>query len=245
MRLDNQVAVITGGGGGIGRATSLSFARAGASVIVTDVDYEAAKNVVDQIIAEEKHATAIQADVTNVKSVSKMVDTVLQQNHTIDILVTSAGVQSRYWVHELPLNEFRHMLDVNLLGSFLPCKAILPHMYQKKAGNIIFIASDSGKKGYAFASAYCASKFGVLGFMESLAEEAHSHKVRVNAVCPAGVQTKMPQNLVNPDGSSSDTSEWMLPEEVADVVLFLASDKSKAIHGQSINVYGGVSNPFY
>jgi NAD(P)-dependent dehydrogenase (short-subunit alcohol dehydrogenase family) len=132
------------------------------------------------------------------------------------------------------------MLDVNLLGVFNCCQAVLPAFYSRGRGNIVIIASNSGKTGFASNAAYCASKFGVLGFMESLAAESRPRGVRVNAICPAGVKTRMGDGLREADGRLLDQAGFMAPEEIADVALFLASDQSRAIHGQSLNVYGGV-----
>jgi 3-oxoacyl-[acyl-carrier protein] reductase len=158
----------------------------------------------------------------------------------LDIVVAAAGIQRRYFVHDLPPAEFQAMLDVNLLGVYNVCQAVLPHFYARRSGNIVIIASNSGKAAYAYNAAYCASKFAVLGFMESLAAEAKPYRVRVNALCPAGVQTPMGDGLLEADGRPVDMSHFMAPEEVADVALFLASDQSRAIHGQALNVYGGV-----
>ena len=154
--------------------------------------------------------------------------------------MANAGIQRRYFVADLPRTEFQAMLDVNLLGVFLTCQAVLPTFYERQQGNIILIASDSGKHGYAYNAAYCASKFAVLGFMEALADEAKHYRVRVNALCPAGVKTDMGKQLKEADGNAVNDTYFMEPEEVADVALFLASHQSRAIHGQAINVYGGV-----
>ena len=136
--------------------------------------------------------------------------------------MANAGIQRRYFVANLPREEFQAMLDVNLLGTFLTCQAILPTFYTRQQGNIILIGSDSGKRGYAYNSAYCASKFAVLGFMEALADEARPYRVRVNALCLAGVKTDMGKRLQEADGTSVNDTYFMETEEVADVALFLA-----------------------
>lgn len=240
MQLQNKVAIVTGAGRGIGRAIALTYARAGARLVIAERNLNDAQKVAAEIHALGQPATAIETDVTAEASIASMVQQTLETFGTIDILATNAGIQRRAAVHALPLAEFQAMLDVNLLGAFLCCKAVLPTLYAKRDGNIVMIASDSGKHGYTHCAAYCASKFGVLGFMESLADEAREYAVRVNAICPAGVKTHMSDTATWADGSPLDTTHFMEPEEIADVALFLASQQSRALHGQSLQVYGGV-----
>lgn len=241
MQLAGKVALVTGAGRGIGRAIALTYAREGARLVLAEHNLTDARKVAEEIAALGQEALAIETDVTSEGSVASMVRQVLVTWGTIDILTTNAGIQRRYFVADLPLAEFQAMLDVNLLGTFLCCKAVLPTLYAQRSGNIVMIASDSGKQGYAYNSAYCASKFGVLGFMEALADEARSYGVRVNAICPGGVKTQMSDTVTWPDGRLLDTTYFMEPEEIADVATFLVSEKSRAIHGQSLQVYGGVN----
>lgn len=240
MQLADKVAIITGGGRGIGRAIALAYAREGASIVIAEQDLEQAQRVVAEIQALGVDALAVKTDVSQQSSVERLVQQALTHFGTVDILTTCAGIQRRYFVHELPTTEFQAMLDVNLLGTFQCCKALLPVLYAKREGIIVMIASDSGKHGYAYNAAYCASKFAVIGFMESLADEARAHRVRVNAICPAGVKTRMSDEATWGDGRALDTTNFMEPQEVADVALFLASAQSRGIHGQSLQVYGGV-----
>jgi 3-oxoacyl-[acyl-carrier protein] reductase len=239
-QLKDQVAIVTGAGKGIGREIALTFAREGANIIIADKSPQLASQTYQAIKAIGKKAIAVTTDVTQEESVVEMVRQALEVFGTIDILVSNAGIQRRYFVADLPREEFQAMLDVNLLGAFLTCQAVLPTFYTQQQGNIILIGSDSGKRGYAYNSAYCASKFAVLGFMEALADEARPYRVRVNALCPAGVKTDMGKMLQEADGTSVNDTYFMETEEVADVALFLASHQSRAIHGQAINVYGGV-----
>lgn len=239
-QLKNKVAIVTGAGKGIGRAIALAFAVEGADVVIADISEQLATETADAVRAIGRKAIALSTDVTQEQSITNLVEQTLLSFGTIDIVVANAGIQRRYFVADLPRSEFQAMLDVNLLGVFLTCQAVLPTLYSKQQGNIILIASDSGKHGYAYNAAYCASKFAVLGFMEALADEAKHYRVRVNALCPAGVKTDMGKQLKEADGNFVDDTYFMEPEEVADVALFLASHQSRAIHGQAINVYGGV-----
>jgi NAD(P)-dependent dehydrogenase (short-subunit alcohol dehydrogenase family) len=240
MQLSGKVAIVTGAGRGIGRAVALTFAREGASIVVADREPELAASTSQDIQALGGKALSIPTDVAQEASVTAMVQQALEVLGTVNLLAVCAGIQRRYFVQELPASEFQSMLDVNLLGVFYCCKAVLPTLYAKRDGTIVIIASDSGKHGYAYNAAYCASKFGVLGFMESLADESRDYRVRVNAICPAGVKTQMSATTLQRDGSHYDMTHFMEPEEVADVALFLATPQSRAIHGQALQVYGGV-----
>ena len=240
MQLTGKVAIVTGAGRGIGRAIALKLAREGADIVVAEYVAEQAEAAAEEIRALGRRALAVSTDVAQEDSVNAMLAQALKHFGALDILVANAGIQRRYFVHELPSSAFSEMLSVNLLGVFHSCKAVLPTFYSRQSGTIVIVASDSGKHGYAHNAAYCASKFGVLGFMESLADEARAYKVRVNALCPAGVKTAMSAVTPKTDGSRLDTSFFMEPDEVADVALFLATPQSRAIHGQSLQVYGGV-----
>ena len=240
MKLENEVAIVTGSGRGIGKAIAMTCAREGAKVVVADIDPKNAAGVAESINHSNGQAIAVETDVSDEASVLSMVSTAEQEFGSVDILVANAAIQKRFFVHEFPVDTFREILDVNLVGAFNCCKAVLSSMYERKRGNIILVASNSGKTGYPFNSAYCASKFGILGFMESLAAEAKESKVRVNALCPAGVKSEMSASIRRPDGQPYDLTHHMEPEEIAEVAVFLASETSGAIHGQSINVYGGV-----
>ncbi|WP_376795801.1 SDR family NAD(P)-dependent oxidoreductase [Thermogemmatispora sp.] len=241
MLLAGQIAIVTGAGRGIGRAIALAYAREGASLVIAEKDREPAQEVAEKIRGLGGQALVIETDVAQESSVNAMVERVLRELGTIDILVTNAGIQRRYFVHQLPTAEFQAMLDVNLLGTFYCCRAVLPTLYARRTGTILMIASDSGRRGYAYNAAYCASKFAVIGFMEALADEARAYAVRVNALCPAGVKTRMSESVTWGDGRPLRLEHFMEPEEVADVALFLVGPGARAIHGQAIPVYGGVT----
>ena len=242
MSLTGKAAIVTGAGSGIGRAIAVALANAGARVAVADFYAERAGQVAQEIKDQGGSSLAVAMDVTQPADCARLAQLVQAEWGAVDVLVANAGIQRRYPVHELPPDEFQAMLDVNLLGVFNCCQAVLPALYSRGRGNIVIIASNSGKTGFATNAAYCASKFGVLGFMESLAVESRPRGVRVNAICPAGVKTRMGDGLLEADGRPLDMSGFMEPEDIADVAVFLASDQSRAIHGQSLNVYGGVDN---
>lgn len=238
--LDGQVALVTGAGSGIGRATALALAAAGAKVAVADLNAAGAAAVASEIEAGGGAALVLTLDVTQPAGCARAVADLTGHWGAVDVLVANAGIQRRFFVPDLPPAELQAMLDVNLFGVLHCCQAVLPGMYARGQGNIILINSNSGKRGFAFNAAYCASKFAGLGFMEALAEEARAHHVRVNAICPAGVNTPMGAPLREANGAPVDMRDFMDPAEIADVVVFLASEQSRGIHGQSLNVSGGV-----
>lgn len=238
--LEGRVAVVTGGARGIGRATCIALARRGAHVAVADLDVADAASVSDEVRAAGGIAEAFPCDVRSQTSMDALMTAVIDRLGRLDVLVPNAGVASRAFVHELEEAEFERLLDVNLLGVFRTCRAALPSLYAQRRGTIVIVASDASKEGEGGAAAYTASKFGVLGFMESLAEESRDRGVRVNAVCPTGVRTALSLTLTRADGSPYDSSSWLDPEEVAEVIAFLASDASGAMTGTSVDIPGGV-----
>ncbi|MEO8463643.1 MAG: SDR family NAD(P)-dependent oxidoreductase [Chloroflexota bacterium] len=238
--LEGRLAVVTGGAAGIGRATCLALASRGARVAIGDVDVANAIAVVEAITARGGEAAAFHVDVRDQASVDAFISAATERFGQVDIVVPNAGVASRAFVHELEEEEFRRMLDINLLGVFRTCRAALPGLYERRAGTIVIVASDAGKRGEGGAAGYTATKFGVLGLMESLAEEARTYGVRVNAVCPSGVKTALSLSLERADGTRYDSTSWMEPEEVAEVIAFLASDRSRALTGTSVDIPGGV-----
>jgi NAD(P)-dependent dehydrogenase (short-subunit alcohol dehydrogenase family) len=241
MQLADKVAIITGAGRGIGRAVALLFAREGAHIVIAERDPKSAAAVAEEVQALGQRALAIETDVAEEAAVTGMVQQTLTTFGTVDILVCNAGIPARHYLHEHPTSDFKAVLAVNLLGAFYCCKAVLPTMYAKRDGNIIFTISRSGQRSTGFNAAYCASKFAQRGLMESLAEEARAYGVRVNAVCPGGVKTELARTCKLHDGGLIDTSGFLEPEEVADAALFLASAQSRGMHGKCLDVHGGVN----
>lgn len=222
--LTDQVAFITGAGRGIGRAISLAFARAGcdiAAVARTEEEIEETAGLVREL---GRSAVALPADVAHEDQVAKAAAQARQALGEIDILVNNAGFLKIEPVAETSLEDFDRTLDVNLRGAFVCIKAVLPGMIERGRGVILNIASTSGKRWYRGQGAYCAAKHGILGLTRVLAEEMREHNIRVSAICPGGVNTR----LVQEQRDDIVAEQWMDPEDIAGLAVFLASLPPKA-----------------
>jgi len=249
--LNGKVALITGGGRGIGRAIALAFAREGARIVV------AARTAaqVEQVAAEIGNgAIAVVCDVSNSESVTQMFAQTSEQLGDVDILVNNAGIAESSTIVTTTDDFWARHLAINLSGTFYCTRAALPAMLEKKWGRVINIASIAGKVGAPYIAAYAASKHGVMGLTRSVALEVAAAGVTVNAICPGYVDTEMVtrgiQRITTRTGRSADEAlealKKMSPqnrlataEEVAAVALLLASDEGRGINGQGINVDGG------
>jgi NAD(P)-dependent dehydrogenase (short-subunit alcohol dehydrogenase family) len=239
MSLEHKVAIVTGGGSGIGRAIALAYARAGAHLAIADINLEMAESVKQAIVDMKRQAAAIQCDVSQKADVAYMVRKVVEEFGAVDILVNNAGITLRSRVIDMPVEDWDRTMAINLRGPFLCAQAVLPHMMQQRSGKIINISSDSGKHGWATGSAYCASKFGLLGLTEALSKEvAEEYGIRVNAICPGFVDTPMGRQAITAIGAEVDWSKVIQPEQIADIAVFLASDGSRAMFGVSVDAFG-------
>ena len=239
MRLRDKVAIVTGSGRGIGRAIALAYAQEGAHVAIVDLNTDEADRVKNEIVALKHRALAIHCDVSKEEDVNHMAHRVVEEFGVIDILVNSAGIAIRSPVVDMKVEDWDCTMAVNLRGPFLCAQAVLPYMMKQQSGKIINISSDSGKKGWATGSAYCASKFGVLGLTEALSQEvADEYGINVNAICPGLVNTQMARRAMAEAGTEVDWSKVTQPEDIAHVAVFLASDESSAMFGASVDVFG-------
>ena len=222
--LTGKVALVTGGGRGIGRAVVLRLAGAGAAVGVLA---RTASEVADTVRAVENQggrALALVADVSDEAAVKAAVARCEKELGPVDILVNNAGVFHHESIENTPADVWRRLMAVNVLGTVFCSRAVLPSMRARGAGRIINIASSAGRKGYPNQSAYCASKHAQIGFTKVLALETHGAGIRVHVVNPGGVDTR----LVRDNRDDVDVSEYMRPEEIADVVCFLATQTGTA-----------------
>jgi NAD(P)-dependent dehydrogenase (short-subunit alcohol dehydrogenase family) len=223
--LHEHVAVITGASSGIGRAVALHFASRGARVVLAARDETRLGSVAEQANALGGEALAVTTDVTDEAQVQALVDRALSDYKDIHTLVNCAGI-SGPWVsaERIPTPDWRQVLDVNLTGTYLCCRAVLPTMIAHRRGHIINISSDSGKRGEAGGAAYCASKFGVMGFSQALSADMLPHGVSVHAICPGYVDT--PWYDQEPD---APREQMLKPEDIAELAFYLSMLPSRVI----------------
>jgi NAD(P)-dependent dehydrogenase (short-subunit alcohol dehydrogenase family) len=256
MLLENKVALITGSGRGIGRAIAQLFAKQGALVFLSARTETELAATASEIAASDGQAAFVTADLAQESDCEKLVVAAKAKFGRIDILVNNAGHYGPVApVEEYPLAEFDKVIAVHLRAAFLLSKLVLPQMYDREYGVILNISSISAKAAYAWGSAYAAAKAGMLGLTRVMAAEASRQGVRVNAICPGPVtETIMSKELgntlaqrlgVSPEGqlkgflSSLLQGRGQTAAEIAQAALFLCSDMSSAVVGQSINVDGG------
>jgi 3-oxoacyl-[acyl-carrier protein] reductase len=241
MRLKDRVAIVTGGSRGIGRAVSIALAREGAKVVVAGRTRATCDQVVDEIAAAGGAAIAVQADVSCESDVATMATATMERFGRIDILVNNAAVNMPYkTVADMSMDDWNRIVSVNLTGTFLCCRAVVPHMTAQQYGKIINISSRGGRMGEAGRSPYRSTKAAIIIFTECLAAEVKEHGIDVNTVCPGAVKTDMISEISH----GNVPAYAMEPEDIASVVVFLASDESSAITGTAIDAFG-LGNPLF
>ena len=240
MRLEGQVAIVTGGGGGIGKATCLTFAREGADIVIPEVNIANAEAAAAEIQALGRKCRVIETDVSNGESVRTMVRQTLEAFGRIDILVNNAGIFSYTRVDACTEEEWDRMMAVNLKGPFLCAQAVMETMKTQRAGRIINLGSLAGQVGGIVASApYSASKAGVMCLTKSLARVLGEYGITVNSIAPGVAATEMAKNHPDmtdqiPLGRVADASE------IASAILFLASEEGRYLTGATLDVNGGI-----
>ncbi|HEX8999506.1 MAG TPA: SDR family NAD(P)-dependent oxidoreductase [Blastocatellia bacterium] len=248
MRFTNKIAVITGGGGEIGRATAHRFAREGATALIVDLNRELAEKVAEEITAAGGAAWAYEADVAQRDQVEALADAVIQRHGKIDILCNIAGIAPPAPFLETSDENWNATLDVNLKGVFLCSQVVARRMIALGTkGGIVNMASTNGLVGEVGLVAYNASKFGVVGLTMTIAIELAPHGIRVNAVAPGMIRTRLSQAVLEADPELARTyfqdkipmARFGEPEEVAAAVAFLASEDASFITGHSLVIDGG------
>jgi NAD(P)-dependent dehydrogenase (short-subunit alcohol dehydrogenase family) len=243
-KLENRVAIITGSSRGIGYSISLAFAREGAKIVATARTEEALDALIVRLEHLGSEAMALPADLSLENDIQCIVDETLRRFGQIDILVNNAAIiHHRVNLLDFNVNLWRRVLDVNLTAPALLTKAVLPNMMANEYGKIINISSIGGRKGGKGRSAYRASKAGLINLTESVAAEVKSYGIDCNCICPGAVDTEGYREAFGSKGKAED-AKLILPEEIAELAVFLASDESSSITGTAIDAFGGW-NPLF
>lgn len=254
--LENKVALVTGGGSGIGKASAIQLAKQGASICLIDINKIGAENSKKQIEQLGGQALVISCDISKSDEVKNAIETVIHKWGRLDIVLANAGIAGTLSaVEDMPLDEWEQTLDINLKGTFLTVKHAIPRL-KDQGGSIIITSSVSGNRMFSQAgfSAYSTSKAGQIAFMKMAALELAQYKIRVNAICPGAIQTNIGESIHKesdlaeievpitfPEGDQPLEHGPGSPEQVADLVEFLASDRSSHITGTEIYIDGGES----
>ena len=239
------MAIVTGGGRGIGRAIAARIAEAGAEVIVADIDSALAKKTAEELREECGESIGIQVDVAQEESIEAMTKTALKEFGRVDILINNAGIIFRTRFQDISLEEWKSTLQVNLTGPFLCTRALLPIMKKNSYGRVVNISSSAGRSVSTLGGAhYTASKAGLLGFTRAVAKEVASFGITINAVCPGLIDTKMVRDTTTKEEleafkNSFPIQRLGLPGEVGDLVVFLCTEKASYITGATVDINGG------
>ncbi|MGA2520425.1 MAG: glucose 1-dehydrogenase [Acidimicrobiales bacterium] len=247
-RFEGRTAIVTGAGSGIGRATAIRLAAEGASVACLDVVADNLDETVEALAVLGGKALAYRCDVTDEAVVNDTVAQVASALGRPEVLCNVAGIGTFAHTADLPLATWDRILAVNLTGTFLMTRAVLPHMISPLNGSVVNVASTSGLMGAAYSAAYCASKGGVVLFTKALAHEYAGRGVRINAVAPGGVDTPLIGSFSLPEGADpkhinriTSRMGFCTPDQVAAAIAFLASEESAYTTGAVLSVDGGIT----
>lgn len=251
MKLENMVAIVTGSSRGIGRAIALAFAREGADLVVNDLDLEGAEKVASEVEALGRRALAVKADVSRSDEVSHLVKSALAEFEKIDVLVNNAGILLAAPLEEISEEYWDRVLDVNLKGTFLCSQAVGREMIKRRKGSIINIGSIAGCMSYSMAGSYGPSKAAVINLTKQLAMEWAKYNIRVNAINPGLIRTPFTEPIYTDEEVLRKRIQMIplgrigTPEDVAEVAVFLASEDSSYVTGQTIMVDGGLAESMF
>jgi len=242
-RLENKVAIITGGAKGIGFSTCKKFVEEGAKVAIADIDEKALEEAVKELTELGGEASGYKVDITNRDSVEGFVKEVKDKYGRVDVLINNAGIISDNQLDKMSYDQFDKVIDINLKGTFNCAKAVLPYMIEQQAGSIVNASSIVGVYGNYGQTNYAATKWGVIGMMKCWAREYGKMNIRSNAVAPGFIDTPIlapiPEKVMDALKKGIPMRRLGTPEEIANVYAFLASDEAGYINGAIIEVSGG------
>jgi 3-hydroxybutyrate dehydrogenase len=255
MRLDDKVAIITGAASGIGKEIAIVFARAGAKVVIADLDKKAADATAKEIDPSGKRAIGVAMDVTSEEQVDKGTEEVVKAFGRIDVLVSNAGIQIVAPIVDFEFSKWKKLLSIHLDGAFLTTRAALRQMYKQGNGSIIYMGSVHSKEASVLKAPYVTAKHGLIGLAKVVAKEGAAHGVRSNVICPGFVRTPLVEKQIPEQAKELGITEeqviknvmlketvdgeFTTTDDVAETALFLASFPTNALTGQSIVVSHG------
>lgn len=249
MEVKDKIVIITGAGSGIGKATAMHFAKNGATVVVSDINLEKAQKVSDEVVTNGGKSLPIKANVAKFEEVENLINTTVAKFGRLDVIVNNAGIgPSLLRTHEATLKDWDRVISVNQTGVFYCMKLALAQFLKQGHGNIVNIASLAGLKASPNNISYSASKFAVVGMTKSAAMEYATKNIRVNAVCPGYTESALLDQLINAKPEMDAILKSVIPmkrygkaAEIAEAVVWLASDSTKFITGQTLTLDGGTS----
>jgi len=248
MRLPDKVAIVTGGASGLGRGIALALAREGARVAVVDLNEGGARDTVEAIAKDGGQAAAWRADISDKARIDAVVAEIIARWGTVDILVNNAGLDRVGPFMDSSEAEWDLILRVNLKGPIVCTRAVLDEMTRKGYGKIVNIASDAGRVGSTGEAVYSAAKGGIIAFTKTIARETARHRLNVNCVCPGPSDTPLFQEVAAGNPKLAESLKRVIPfgrlgtaEDLAPAVVFLASDESGFVTGQTLSVSGGLT----
>lgn len=245
INLKNKVAIVTGAGKGTGKVIAIALAKAGAKLVVNDIDLRGIKRVAEEITSLGGEVQFVEADVSRTGQVDRIVEAAINHYEKIDILVNNAGIFRKKNIENLEENEWDEVVSVNLKGVYLCCRVVARYMKKQKKGKIVNISSIAAKTGgFLVGAHYSASKAGVIALSKSLARELAPHNINVNAVAPGIIDTETTRRIFTSEEilqmiEGIPLRRLALPEDVAGCVLFLISDAADYLTGITLDVNGG------
>ena len=238
---DKYTAIVTGSTRGIGKETALLLLQKGLNVIISSRSQQSVDNVIQEILdkfpSKKENVLGLKCDVSKQSDVKNLVDISIKKFRRIDFLINNAGIVYYKSIMKTTVEEWDKTIDINLKGIFLFTNEVLPYMIENKSGVIVNVSSGAGKSGFPNLSAYCASKFGIIGFTESVAKDvADNYNVKIMAICPGGVDTKMIDDIVD-NGYNLSNKNLMKPEQVAKKICDMLFNQKDYYNGQSVEFY--------
>tara|TARA_B110001454_G_scaffold214920_1_gene235481 strand:- start:2490 stop:3269 length:780 start_codon:yes stop_codon:yes gene_type:complete len=245
MKLKDRVAIVTGGGKGIGEEICLGLSREGAKIVIAEIDIENSEEVIKKIQNNGSEAIVIKTDVSDENSINNMVEEAIKHFGKIDILINNAGIRHIKKLLDHTKKDWDEMIAVNLTGPYLSCKAVIPHMIKQGKGKIVNFGSIASFMGRPDRVGYVAAKSGVLGLTRALAVDLTGKNINVNTICPGLISTPFNKKYAEDPthgeawGKETIVGRWGLPTDIVGAAIFLSSDESDFINGTEIKIDGG------